>query len=348
MLPIIGWRNLNTDDGILFQMPSIGMVKGISTGNESVSSALTASVGSPMTSTLSSPSRHLRKPAKVDVYFGSSKTTTESAMLEESGIVIFPEDHVTFFPEPKLGVGSRIMVARAPDIMVEINGITTIYRTWASTVEEFLHERQMDIGPYDNISLPLQTEIKPGLNLTIKRADESVFTESVVLPFEVTIQDDPWLPDGKVKIKEQGDDGERQKIWRIVRKNGLEIGRILASEQVVRQPQRRLVLRGTKPVEFDEPYYDWILEAADKYGADPDAMFRVMMCESGGDPYALSPSEKYHGLFQYDDLTWSVSGWGDWDIFDPYAQINAAAKAWPSRYTKWPNTSRICGDLGKR
>jgi hypothetical protein len=38
----------------------------------------------------------ISKPAKIDVYYGDKKYLTASEMLEKSGIVVFPEDHVEF------------------------------------------------------------------------------------------------------------------------------------------------------------------------------------------------------------------------------------------------------------
>lgn len=286
-------------------------------------------------------------PARVDVYYSNNRSSNPVEMLEKEKILVFPEDHVEFFPDPSLELGSKISVLRASEVVLDDNGQTGTYRTWGKTIRDFLAEQEIELGQFDKLLTNEDRTIANNMTIKIIRADDGKQVEHFYSPFKVTIKDDPWLPNGKVRIKQSGELGDRQLTWRVVKMMGGEIKRELLEDKIVREPREKIVLRGTKPVDFRGPYKDWINEAATKYGADAGEMYRVMMCESGGDPYALSPSGRYHGLFQYDNRTWSVSGWGNKDIFDPYAQINAAAKAWDSRYTKWPVTSRICGDFGR-
>ena len=81
-----------------------------------------------------------------------------------------------------------------------------------------------------------------------------------------------------------------------------------------------------------EQYRVWIREARQMYPypQSVDKMYRVMMCESGGDRFAVGGGGRWIGLFQYVPGTWR--GW--WnpyrqsDIHDAKAQIFATAKAW--------------------
>ena len=66
------------------------------------------------------------------------------------------------------------------------------------------------------------------------------------------------------------------------------------------------------------------------YSQSADKMWRVMMCESGGNASASGGGGAYVGLFQYARSTWA----GNWNpyrgssIVDAHAQIFATAKAW--------------------
>lgn len=81
-----------------------------------------------------------------------------------------------------------------------------------------------------------------------------------------------------------------------------------------------------------EQYEQWIHEARAlyPYPEPADKMYRVMMCESGGDPRAVGGGGRWFGLFQYVPGTWR----GAWnpersaDLFDAKAQIFATARAW--------------------
>ncbi len=288
-----------------------------------------------------------RGPSRVDVYFSSNRTKDPVEMLEKERILVFPEDHVNFFPDPTLGLGSRISISRATEIRLNDNGKWATYRTWGKTVDDFIREKELDVSQFDMVGPSRESLVENGMMIEITRANDGIQVEHQYSPFNVVIKDDPNLPDGKVHIKQNGVNGDRQLTWRVVKMQAGEIKRELLEDKNVNAPVDKIVMRGIKAVTYAGPYMDWINEAAAKYGANAGQMQRVMMCESGGNPYALSAHGKYKGLFQYDNRTWSVSGWGDKDIFDPYSQINAAAKAWASRYTKWPVTSKICGDLGR-
>jgi len=61
-----------------------------------------------------------------------------------------------------------------------------------------------------------------------------------------------------------------------------------------------------------------------------DKMYRVMMCESSGNPRASGGRGAWLGLFQYAPTTWRGS-WNPYrnsSIYDARAQIFATAKAW--------------------
>jgi uncharacterized protein YgiM (DUF1202 family) len=80
-----------------------------------------------------------------------------------------------------------------------------------------------------------------------------------------------------------------------------------------------------------EQLRQWIEEARAMYPypETADKMWRVMMCESGGNPSAVG-SGRYIGLFQYLPGTWS-GAWNPYrnsSIYDARAQIFATARAW--------------------
>lgn len=86
-----------------------------------------------------------------------------------------------------------------------------------------------------------------------------------------------------------------------------------------------------------EQYRAWMdqARAAHPYPDPIEVMWEVMICESSGDPQAITGANQ--GLFQYDSATWA----GDWNpyrdqpILDPRAQIFATAKAWADGNQHW-------------
>lgn len=79
-------------------------------------------------------------------------------------------------------------------------------------------------------------------------------------------------------------------------------------------------------------YRAWMVAARAQYPypQSVDKMWRVMMCESSGNPQASGGGGAWLGLFQYAPTTWR-SGWNPYrssSIWDAKSQIYATAKAW--------------------
>jgi soluble lytic murein transglycosylase-like protein len=80
---------------------------------------------------------------------------------------------------------------------------------------------------------------------------------------------------------------------------------------------------------------DIIYAAAAEYGIDGAYMVSIATCESGLNPGAVNAAG-YHGLFQYDDTTWSAYGYGS--IYDPVAQARTTAELLAAgQSSRWPN-----------
>lgn len=78
-----------------------------------------------------------------------------------------------------------------------------------------------------------------------------------------------------------------------------------------------------------ESYGQWgpyLVDAAEMYGQDAGALYRVMMCESKGDPNADNGVNK--GLFQFHPGTFANTPYGGGSIYDGQSQIYAAAWMW--------------------
>ena len=79
-----------------------------------------------------------------------------------------------------------------------------------------------------------------------------------------------------------------------------------------------------------------IYNAADSYGQPREDMLRVARCESVLDPNAVNAAGGSYGLFQFIPSTWATTPYAQYDIFDPWANANAAAWMWSQgRRNEW-------------
>jgi hypothetical protein len=78
-----------------------------------------------------------------------------------------------------------------------------------------------------------------------------------------------------------------------------------------------------------------IYDAAAEFGLSGSYLVSVAECESHLDPMAYNDAG-YHGLFQFDNQTWSAYGYGS--VYDPVAQARTAARLIADgQSSRWPN-----------
>ncbi len=84
----------------------------------------------------------------------------------------------------------------------------------------------------------------------------------------------------------------------------------------------------SQPASSGGSIVDIIYAAADAYGQNRAAMLQVAQCESVLDPNAVNAYSGASGLFQFLPGTWATTPFASSNIFDPWANANAAAWMW--------------------
>lgn len=283
-------------------------------------------------------SREFRsKNVRQEVYYGKPEFFYALDMLRDQNVKIYPEDEFAAFPDPAFGLGSKIIIYRAPVITVLDGQEKKVYRTKQPNVSDFLQERNITLGDKDIVSPDFHSEIAGDAELTITRVSETTITEKVSIDFKTIKQNDPNLEKGKTKTIQQGKEGVKEKKYDVRRENGVEVDRKLISEEIIEKPQDEIISIGTKPViSVRCNYKDIVIEAAAKYSVDPNAICALMMKESNGHNNSVNPSGPYYGLFQYNMGLWnslsSKAGFGGASWNDPRAQIFTTAWAFANGY----------------
>lgn len=159
---------------------------------------------------------------------------------------IYSEDKVVFFPEPSMGLGSKIFIYRANPITVVDGKKRKIYRTWAPTVSEFLNENKITLGEKDEISASLDSDLEKEQKIIIIRVAETIITEEITIDYKTIDKDDPEILRGKTEVGQAGIEGKREKKYLVRLEDGEEVSRTLVSNEITKKPQNKIILHGTK------------------------------------------------------------------------------------------------------
>lgn len=275
---------------------------------------------------------------KVSQYFGNSSKTDIISIVSDIGAVVYPEDKSTIFPGNQFLMGGTITVLRAPEITINDWGKDKLYRSFATTVQELLDEKGIDMGNDDKITPALTTQILKGSKIKITRVAVTEVSQNQPIDFKIVNKNDSNLDEGKTSIEQAGKKGVKKLTYRVTRENGAEKSRVLIKTEIVTQPVDQIVHIGTRPaISVPCRYNSTVIAAAIKYSYSANKICNLMMLESHGNPESVNPNGHY-GLFQYDPGAFAFdsasAGYGGASIYDPTAQIYAAVwalthgKAW--------------------
>lgn len=220
-----------------------------------------------------------------EIYYGKNGLLNLDEMTKDLGVEIYQEDKTKIFPDPSLGIGSKIEILRAnPVNVIDARDIKT-YRTWTKTTGELLVEQKIDIGEQDVVKPETDTPISRDLEIAITRVGFTEMKETETIDYKTINQDDSTLERGLIKTKQNGENGIKEFTYKIRRENGEEKSRKLISTEITKEVQDKIILKGTKIISYGTgtaTWYDWIggMTAASNnlaYGT----MVRVVNVENG-------------------------------------------------------------------
>lgn len=197
---------------------------------------------------------------------------------------------------------------RTPQLVQVVAGDNTHdLETTAPTWQDALDQAGIPVGPRDELSLDLGERPVDGETLRIVRVRAVDETVKLPIPFATERVADSDLEKGKTRVVQEGREGVRARVWKLILKDGAETYRRLASEEVLRKPRKEIVAYGTKVP--PQPVRSVSSGGGSGYGGLNWA--GLANCESSGNPRAVSANGLYYGLYQFLPSTWrSVGGSG--------------------------------------
>ena len=171
----------------------------------------------------------------------TTMATDPEAVLEEAGLTLGADD--TYTTQVGEG-GSSINVRRSRTVHIDYYGEQIETESYGETVEQLLTRLNLSWREDDLISLPLETEVFDGMELSVASVIKQEQTYTAVLEHGVVYCNDSSIPAGTEVVLTEGVDGQVLCDAQVTYINGVESERILLSETVVTQPVDEVIAVG--------------------------------------------------------------------------------------------------------
>lgn len=283
-----------------------------------------------------------------EVFSVVHKVSSLPAAFAAVNIDYYPEDKISYFPDPTLGIGTVVTVQRAMPVTLIDGKKKTYLRTWQTTVGSVLAEKKVELGADDKIAPTLATPLSANMTVTITRVARTTVTETETILFQTKIEKDYSQFVGPQTVVTPGKNGQLAKTYLVIREDGELVSKTLQSAKTTLAAVTAVVKQGgLNPVPKQcLPMKDWVVDASKKNGIDPNALYYRMQKESRCNPNSVGRGPKgqvYEGMFQYESggLWESMStkaGFKGASVWDARSQIYVTAWVWANGGRgRWPN-----------
>ena len=184
-----------------------------------------------------------------------TKKGTVREVLIANDIPFSADDRVEPGLDTRVNGGETINIYKAREITIVDGNTTTVRKTTYKKVEDILKELNITLGEKDQVTPGLKAEVATVDTIKILRTGKTTETKKEVIKFETKEEkDDSKYVDEKV-TKVEGKNGEKEVIYNVVRENGKEVSREVASEKVLTEATAKVVVVGTKQRPVAEQSY---------------------------------------------------------------------------------------------
>lgn len=168
---------------------------------------------------------------------GAYVSRSRSATIEDGDVIEFREAMLV-----RLRVGAK----KAARVI-----------TNAPTVGFLLDSLGIAVRPRDRLRPGPNTDLRQGVRVVLTRVRFDRVVEGENLPFQTETRYSDRHPKGQRIIEQAGRAGLKEHAYRVRYENGVEVGRVLLSERLVRSPVTQVVVVGTRPPNVAEGVASW-------------------------------------------------------------------------------------------
>lgn len=174
-------------------------------------------------------------------------------VLTENGINLGEKDKIEPSLESKVSKNQKIKIKKAVPVKVTVNDAQVELLTAEDTVQQMLdaekdtlEENGIDFNKEsDEVNPSLDAKVEENLSIKIDKIETKQLVENHVITFDTIVEKDSSLDSSVEKVKSNGNNGQKEVTYNVVYKNGQEVSRDLMATKVLKEPENKVVVKGT-------------------------------------------------------------------------------------------------------
>lgn len=192
---------------------------------------------------------NLKKEVTVIVDGDEKKIVTYSSdlrnTLKRNNITVGPKDKIIPGLDSEVKDGDKVVITRAVNVNVMVDGKTLQLQTAEDNIEEMLIAEGITVNESDKVNPPRTQAITKGMDVKITRVTSQLVKELKNVEYSTEIKKDSNLASNVTKTVQEGQTGEREITTRVVFEDGKEVSREVVSDVVTKEPVKKVLLQGT-------------------------------------------------------------------------------------------------------
>ena len=145
-----------------------------------------------------------------------------------------------------MGIVATSYMAFNKQVVLIVDGQEIEVNSMQPNVQGVLDENNIDYDKNYKISEDLGASLEDGMKIEVKKVEEKEEKATQEIDFETVVQNDNTLEKGKTKVVQEGQMGAKELIYKAIYHDGSLVSRELVKENVVKEPQNKIIAKGTK------------------------------------------------------------------------------------------------------
>ena len=178
---------------------------------------------------------------------------TVNGVLQSAGITVDEKDIVQPILNNNVPDNGTIIVKKAKPVTIVTANNTIDIKTAETTVKDVLTAEKETLKKAgfeyvqgtDEVSIPLDTKVSRDMEIKLVKVEFEDVSETQTIAFETITEKDSSLASGSTRIKQEGSNGEEEVIYRITKKDGVEVSKEVVQSTVTVKPVSAIKVVGT-------------------------------------------------------------------------------------------------------